>query len=66
MASDRYGSMGVEIKHVVTFVLNSSNALEFKSTHKERRNEENFTIKIELSSETAKERRDVCCLNNYF
>lgn len=34
MASDRYGAIGVEIKHVVTFVLNSSKALEFNSIKK--------------------------------
>lgn len=34
MASDRYGAIGVEIKHVVTFALNSSKALDFKSTDK--------------------------------
>lgn len=34
MASERYGAIGVEMKHVVTFVLNSSKALEFKSAGK--------------------------------
>lgn len=31
MASDRYGAIGVVIKHVDTLLLNSSKALEFNS-----------------------------------
>lgn len=34
MASDRYGAIGVVMKHVDTFVLNSSKTLEFNSGEK--------------------------------
>lgn len=46
MASDRYGAIGVDIKHVVTFVLNSSNALEFNSMNKIKkiRNQNRITL----------------------
>lgn len=52
MASDRYGAIGVEMKHVVTFVLNSSKALDFKSTEKKS------TIEIELTLNS--------CIENVF